>query len=81
MTDVHLQNEAWEDTEEDTEALLDEWHVKAGEKVDAGQLLASVIVAKTKFEVVAPSAGVVAELKVQAQENFPRGTVLALLSA
>jgi pyruvate/2-oxoglutarate dehydrogenase complex dihydrolipoamide acyltransferase (E2) component len=81
MTDIQLQDEAWQDIEEGTEALLDEWHVKAGDKVEAGQLLASVIVAKTKFEVVAPAAGVVAELKVAAQENFPRGQALATLQA
>jgi pyruvate/2-oxoglutarate dehydrogenase complex dihydrolipoamide acyltransferase (E2) component len=81
MTDIHLQEEAWEDTEEGTEALLDEWHVKVGDNVAAGQLLATVIVAKTKFEVVAPAPGVVAELKVPAQENFPRGQALATLAS
>jgi pyruvate/2-oxoglutarate dehydrogenase complex dihydrolipoamide acyltransferase (E2) component len=80
MTEIRLQDEAWEETEEDTEGLVDEWHVKVGDKVDAGQLLATVIVAKTKFEVLAPSAGVVAELMVPAQENFPRGQALATLT-
>lgn len=79
MTEVQLQEEAWQDVEEGTEALLDEWHVTAGDKVDAGQLIATVMVAKTKFEVLAPSAGVVAELKVGAQENFARGQPIATI--
>jgi pyruvate/2-oxoglutarate dehydrogenase complex dihydrolipoamide acyltransferase (E2) component len=80
VTEIHLQEEAWEDTEEGTEALLDEWLVKAGDKVEAGQVVASVMVAKTKFDVAAPAAGVVSELKVAAQENFTRGQALATLA-
>lgn len=79
MTEIHLQEEAWEDVEEGTEALLDEWLVKAGDSVTAGQIVATVMVAKTKFEVAAPAAGTVGELKVAAQENFARGTPIATL--
>lgn len=79
MTEVQLQEEAWADAEEDTEALLDEWHVTAGDSVNAGQPVATVMVAKTKFEVVAPVAGKVAELKVAAQDNFVRGQAIATI--
>jgi pyruvate/2-oxoglutarate dehydrogenase complex dihydrolipoamide acyltransferase (E2) component len=79
MTEIQLQEEAWADVEEGTEALLDEWHVAAGDKVAAGQLLASVIVAKTKYEVTSPVAGTVAGLKFAAQDNFARGQAIATL--
>jgi pyruvate/2-oxoglutarate dehydrogenase complex dihydrolipoamide acyltransferase (E2) component len=79
MTEVQLQDEAWADAEEGTEALLDEWHVAVGDTVAAGQLVATVMVAKTKFEVVAPAAGTVAELKLAAQDNFARGQAIATI--
>lgn len=80
MTEIHLQDEAWEDIDEGTEALLDEWHVKEGDVVEAGQLVASVMVIKTSFEVLAPAAGTISKLLVAAQDNFTRGQALAELS-
>lgn len=80
MTAIHLQDDAWEDIEEGTEALLDEWHVKEGDVVEAGQLVASVMVIKTSFDVLAPAAGTVGKLLVAAQDNFTRGQALAELN-
>lgn len=80
MTEIHLQDEAWEDIDEGTEALLDEWHVKEGDLVEAGQLVASVMVIKTSFEVLAPAAGSIGKLLVAAQDNFTRGQALAELN-
>lgn len=80
MTAIHLQDEAWEDIEEGTEALLDEWHVKEGDVVEAGQLVASVMVIKTSFDVLAPAAGTIGKLLVAAQDNFTRGQALAELN-
>jgi pyruvate/2-oxoglutarate dehydrogenase complex dihydrolipoamide acyltransferase (E2) component len=79
MIAIQLQDDAWTDVEEGTEALLDEWLVKAGESVTAGQVLANVMVVKTSFEVVAPAAGTVTKLLVEAQGNFARGQALAEL--
>jgi pyruvate/2-oxoglutarate dehydrogenase complex dihydrolipoamide acyltransferase (E2) component len=79
MIKIQLQEEAWTDVEEGTEALLDEWKVKVGDSVTAGQVLANVMVVKTAFEVVAPSAGTVTKLLVNAQDNFGRGNPLAEL--
>lgn len=81
MTEIQLQEEAWADVEEGTEALLDEWHVAAGDSVTAGQALATVIVAKTKYEVIAPAAGTVGELKFAAQDNFARGQAITTVNA
>lgn len=76
---IQLQEEAWEDLEADAEALLDEWHVKEGDSVEEGQLVASVMVAKSSFEVLAPANGVISKLLVDAQDNFTRDQPLALL--
>lgn len=54
MINIQLQDEAWENLEVEIEALLDEWHVKVGDTVQAQQLLASVMVVKTSFDVLAP---------------------------
>lgn len=80
MTAIHLQDDAWEDIDEGTEALLDEWHVSEGDSVEAGQLVASVMVVKTSFEVLAPAAGTIGKLLVAAQDNFSRGQALAELN-
>jgi pyruvate/2-oxoglutarate dehydrogenase complex dihydrolipoamide acyltransferase (E2) component len=77
MVQVQLQEEAWTDVEADTEALLDAWLVKPGDSVTAGQVIANVMVVKTNFEVVAPAAGKIAKLLVDAQGNFARGQPLA----
>ena len=79
MINIQLQDEAWEDLETDTEALLDEWHVTAGDTVEAGQLLASVMIIKSSFEVLAPTAGTISKLLVAAQDNFTRDQPLAEL--
>jgi len=43
MIAIQLQDDAWTDVEEGTEALLDEWLVKPGDSVAAGQVLANVM--------------------------------------
>lgn len=80
MINIQLQDEAWENLEVEIEALLDEWHVKVGDTVQAQQLLASVMVVKTSFDVLAPAAGTISNLLVAAQDNFARGQALAELT-
>lgn len=80
MTPIHLQDDAWEDIEEGTEALLDEWHVSEGDTVEAGQLVASVMVIKSSFDVLAPVSGTIGKQLVAAQGNFTRGHPLAELN-
>lgn len=77
MTDVVLAADAWEGVEAGTEALLDKWLVREGERVAAGQVVATVVVVKTTYEVTAPAAGVVERILVQAEETFARGRPLA----
>jgi biotin carboxyl carrier protein len=70
---------AWADVEEGTEALVDEWMVGVGDRVEAGQTLGVVELVKTSHEVAAPAAGVVKEIKVARQETFGRGQPLIVL--
>jgi len=81
MVDITLPDEAWEGTEADAEALLDNWLVAVGDRVAAGQVIGQVAVVKAIVDLVAPVAGVVESLEVVAEENFPRGRVLARLRA
>ncbi|MCW5619959.1 MAG: lipoyl domain-containing protein [Burkholderiales bacterium] len=81
MTDVVLPDSAWEDVEPDTEALVDEWLVREGERVAAGQVLARVMLVKTSLEVTAPVDGVVERILVPTEQTFAKGRPLATLRA
>lgn len=77
MTDVKLEGTVWDDVEEGTEALLQEWHVAVGDEVTAGQALAIAELVKTTHEVTAPVAGRVTALLVAAGDTFGRPQALA----
>lgn len=79
MTDVVLADEMWEGVEPNTEALVDEWLVKEGERVAAGQPLVKVVLVKTSYEVVAPASGIIERILVNKEQTFPRGRPLAVL--
>lgn len=79
MIDVVLDSAAWQDVDAGTEALLDKWLVSAGERVRAGQPLASVVLVKATLEVAAPADGTLAEVLVAASDTFGPGQVLARL--
>ena len=76
MTDVLLDAAAWKDVEAGTEALLDQWLVREGDAVRAGQPLARVVLVKATLDVVAPVDGRVAAILVEASLTF--GAALAL---
>lgn len=79
MIDIILDDAVWADVDEGTEALLQEWQVKAGDTVEAGQVLAVAELVKTSHEIFAPAAGRIAAIKVPEQETFGRGAVIAQL--
>jgi pyruvate dehydrogenase E2 component (dihydrolipoamide acetyltransferase) len=58
---------------------LVEWHVKPGDTVKRGEIIATVETQKGLFEVENFEAGVVEQLLVQPGTTVPVGTVLALL--
>lgn len=77
--DITLMDDAWADVEEGTEALVDEWMVKEGDEVHAGQTLGVVELVKTSHDITAPASGVVKQIKVGKQETFGRGQALLVL--
>lgn len=79
MTDVLLPDEVWEGVEPGTEALVDQWLVREGERVNAGQTLAKVVLVKANLEVTAPADGVLERILVPAEGTFPKGRPLATL--
>ncbi|HYD59820.1 MAG TPA: biotin/lipoyl-containing protein [Noviherbaspirillum sp.] len=79
MIEVTLMDSAWADVEEGTEALVDEWMVAVGDRVESRQTLGVVELVKTSHEITAPSAGIVKEIKVDKQETFGRGQSLIVL--
>jgi pyruvate/2-oxoglutarate dehydrogenase complex dihydrolipoamide acyltransferase (E2) component len=81
MTDIILDDAVWADVDEGTEALLQEWQVKEGDAVAAGQVLAVAELVKTSHEIFAPAAGCILKLCVAEQDTFGRGAVLAQLEA
>lgn len=79
MIGIRLPRDAWEGVEEGTEALLDQWLVREGDVVAAGQPVATAVVVKTNYEIAAPAAGRIAKILVLPQETFGRDRDLALL--
>lgn len=80
MTDVTFNGEAWNDLEDGTEGLLDEWLVVVSDTVTKGQLIAQVVLVKTSYEITAPVSGTISTINVAAQENFTQEDVLAVIN-
>ena len=81
MSEIHLPQDAWEDVEPGTEALLEQWLVKPGERVTAGQVVAVVVMVKTSIEVEAPADGVLDQVLIEADATVAQGKPLATLRA
>jgi len=62
------------------DVMLDEWLVKPGDAVKAGQPLFVVTTDKATVEIEAFRDGVLREIRMQAGETVPLGTVVALLA-
>lgn len=81
MSEIHLPQEAWDDVEPGTEALLEQWLVKPGDSVTAGQTVAVVVMVKTSIEVPAPADGVLDQILIAADDTVAQGKPLATLRA
>jgi pyruvate/2-oxoglutarate dehydrogenase complex dihydrolipoamide acyltransferase (E2) component len=77
---VRAPAEAWTDTQDDTEGLVDHWHVAAGDAVVAGQPVVTVMVIKTSFDVEAPTDGRLEEILVAPGDTFSRDADLAVIA-
>lgn len=79
MRDILLVDAAWEGVDPGTEALLDEWLVRESDRVDAGQVVARVVLVKATLEIEAPAKGAIEKILVPAEQTFARGAVLAVM--
>ncbi|SFV14225.1 lipoyl domain-containing protein [Pseudoduganella namucuonensis] len=81
MSEIHLPQDAWQDVEPGTEALLEQWLVKPGDSVKAGQSVAVVVMVKTSIDVLAPEDGVLDQVLIEADATVAQGKPLATLRA
>lgn len=79
MIEVKMTGDVWDDVEPGTEALLQDWQVKPGDQVAAGQVLVSAELVKTTHDITAPVAGRVAALLAAEGDTIGPDTVLATL--
>lgn len=79
MIQLTVPEQAWQDVEPGTEALVDQWLVGEGDRVAAAQVVAKVVLVKTTLEIAAPVDGVVERIFVPAEQTVARGKPLGLL--
>ncbi len=63
------------------EAQLDEWLVEVGDAVEAGEPLVVITTPKLTMELESPAAGVMKEIRIEADELAPVGAILAMVRA
>lgn len=80
MIDIVLAAEAWKDVEPGTEALVDQWLVREGDRVRAGQTIAVVVLVKASIDIAAPADGTVSQILVEKDATFKPGQTLARLT-
>ena len=81
MIEIRPPDELFVDVDESVEGLLETWLVEEHDRVAADQPVADAVVIKTSFQVLAPSAGTIAEIVVAKGDTFPAGAILARLEA
>jgi len=72
MTDIAVPHDLWDDGRE---AAISVWLYADGDPVEAGAVIAEIMVEKTSYELVAPSTGRLAIL-VAADEAVAKGQVI-----
>lgn len=75
MTNITIPTNMWD---EDQEAALSTWYFKDGETVEAGTVVAEVMVEKSSFGILAPEAGLLKVLIVE-EEIVTAGQVIGTL--
>ena len=69
-----------EDQQEGTEATVTRWLIAAGDKVAAHDPVVEIETDKVVVEVAAPAAGIIAEIRIQQDEEVNPGDVLCTLN-
>lgn len=76
MADVKVPTDLWED---DNQAVITAWLVDDGATVNAGDLLAEIMVEKTQHEITAATAGTIRFTK-QIDDVVNKGDVIATIT-
>ena len=63
-----------------TEAIIDRWLKKVGDRVEKYDPLAEVVTDKVNMEMPSPASGVLTQILVEAGSTVPMGTVVAEIS-
>ncbi len=79
MGAVRLPDDAWQDVDPGTEALLARWLVGEGARVRRGEPVAEVVLVKATLEVEAPADGTLAKILVPQDGTFGPGQDLAIV--
>lgn len=70
----------WPDDTESDEGVVVNWFVREGAAVDEGEPLCELQVEKVSFDVEAPVAGELEEIRFGEDEEFSRGDTLAWIT-
>ena len=79
MIAVRLDPGFWEGVDEETEALLESWHVGEGASVREGDTLGVAVLVKTSIDLTAPASGTLTRILVQQDATFGRDQDLAII--
>jgi pyruvate/2-oxoglutarate dehydrogenase complex dihydrolipoamide acyltransferase (E2) component len=63
------------------EGLISEWKVGVGDRIEKGDVLATIESEKVEMELPSPASGVVAKYLVETGETVPVGTEVAVIAA
>ena len=77
MIEIKLDAAAWDDAQDNTQALLEKWLVTENEQVKTGQVLVTVVMVKATIDIEAPTDGFIQQIFVQNSESFALGAILA----
>lgn len=61
------------------EGTVNTWHKAVGERVEEGEPLLEIGTDKVDTDIPAPATGTLSEIRVNADETVPVGTVLAVI--
>jgi len=74
---VAVTLEDWPDDADSDEGVVVNWFVREGASVDGGESLCEVQVEKVSVDVLAPTAGTLAEVVLGEDDEFDRGDTVA----
>ncbi len=76
---ITLPAEFWDGVQPGTEALVEKWLVDEGAAVAQGDVLATLVLVKTSYELQAPQSGVIETILVSAENTVAPGQAVAIL--